>query len=361
VSTIKEHYEYEINKLQATEKRLREEISNKQADLETLRAKLQTFEQSEASLKKKERETASENDKLNRALQNEKQKNDDLGKKMLQELEEKSKEIEQKNKKIQEIEPQYVSLKNYAVKLEAHYKTKKDEFAEEMRQNVEDRTRFEFEIRTLREELACYKEKANTLQFENKQLAIQKDVVQRKLLMDQSLADSQFQASKASRDSILSTPFLQSTIKKENRIQAIDDSNVKYNSAHAHVTQNQEDYWRRASIDSFSRGHCGGSLGNQSINVGSYQNMPAINRFNAISENDCEGPTINHKSLEMSDSTNAMRRISQLQTRNKQVPRHLQSSYALEDATQIVDENFVRNMDTTFNKENHRVRRLFWL
>ena len=132
MSKIKEHYEYEINKLQITEKRLRDEISNKQVDLKTLKAKLQTFEQSKASLEKKETHTVLENDKLNRALQNEKQKNDDLGKKMLQELEESSKKIEQANKKIQKIEPQYVILKGYAIKLEAHYKTKKGEFAEEI-------------------------------------------------------------------------------------------------------------------------------------------------------------------------------------------------------------------------------------
>ena len=295
MSKIKEHYEYEINKLQITEKRLRDEISNKQADLKTLKAKLQTFEQSKASLEKKETHTVLENDKLNRALQNEKQKNDDLGKKMLQELEESSKKIEQANKKIQKIEPQYVILKGYAIKLEAHYKTKKGEFAEEIHMAS---NRFECDIRTLREELIFYKEKANKLEFENKQLAIQKDV------------------------------------------------------------QNQEDYLRRASIDSLSRGLCGESLGNQSSNVGSYQKMPALNRFNAISENDCEESTVSHKFIEMTDNT---RRISQLQTHNRQVPRHLQSSIAVEDVIKIINENFVLFMDTTFNKENHRVRRFFWL
>jgi hypothetical protein len=136
-------------------------------------------------------------EKLNRALQDENQK-------MLQELEVKSKEIEQKNKKIQEIEP-YVSESkvfwNLALKLEARYKTIKNEFEEEIRRNVEEMrkagTHFKSVNQTLREECDSYKEKVNTLQVENKQLAIQKDVVQRKLLMDQSLADSQFQASKA--------------------------------------------------------------------------------------------------------------------------------------------------------------------
>lgn len=220
--------------------------------------------------------------------------------------------------------------------------------------------------RTLKEENQCYIEKANTLQFENKALTNQKDIIQKRLLQDQSMAEYQFQSNKASRDSILSTP-VHSTARKEpnsKQFQAIDDSNVKYGSptsASAHIMQSHnDDFSRRFSIDSFSRGSAqfGGSLGNQSINVGSYQNMPAINRFNAISENDCEEPTNNHKFLQMSDSTNAMRRLSTLQIRNKQVPKHLQSSYALEDVTQTVDENFVRGQnyaDTTYNKENHRM------
>ena len=132
---------------------------------------------------------------------------------MLQELAEKSKEIEAKNRKIQEIEPQYVSLKNYAVKLEAHYKTKKDEFAEEMRQA---NTRFEFDVRMLREKLHRYKEKANTLQFSHSTLGI---------------------------------PLLQSTVKKE-RIQAVDDSNVKFNSASAHIMKNQGDYHNMPALKS---------------------------------------------------------------------------------------------------------------
>ena len=91
-------------------------------------------------------------------------------------------------------------------------------------------------------------------------------------------------------------------------------------------------------------------MGNQSINVGSYANMPALNRFNAISENDCEEPSNNHKFLQMSDSTNAMRRVSTLQTRNKQVKPHLQSSYALEDVTQTYNEDWIRGEQSKENR-----------
>ena len=116
-----------------------------------------------------------------------------------------------------------------------------------------------------------------------------------------------------------------------------------------------DDMSRRFSIDSFSRGASAGcsnsSMVNHSINVGSFQSIPALNRFNAISENDCEEPTNNHKSFQLSDNTNAVRRLSTLQTRNKQQKPHLQSSYALEDVTQTVDENSLRG-EFFANKEN---------
>ncbi len=124
--------------------------------------------------------------------------------------------------------------------------------------------------------------------------------------------------------------------------------------AHLMSSQN-DDISRRFSIDSFSRGSsavCGSSsMINHSINVGSYQNMPALNRFNAISENEYEEPSNNHKSLQLADNTNAVRRLSTLQTRNKQQKPHLQSSYALEDVTQTVDENSLRG-EFFANKEN---------
>jgi hypothetical protein len=126
----------------------------------------------------------------------------------------------------------------------------------------------------------------------------------------------------------------------------------------------QDDFSRRYSIDSFSRGPNSAllnpttpSLGSTSINVGSFSNVPSFNRFNTISENEYEEPSINQKFFQYSDNSNAMRRISTLQTRNKQVKPHLQSSYALEDVTASLSENQIRG--DQWNKENNRVFIIF--
>ena len=119
---------------------------------------------------------------------------------------------------------------------------------------------------------------------------------------------------------------------------------------------NPEDLSRRYSIDSFSRGAGGSgvgsapSLGNSTINVGSFNNVPSFNRFNTISENEYEEPSINQKFFQVNDNANALRRISTLQTRNKQQKPHLQSSYALEDVTSGVTETQIRG--DAWNKEN---------
>jgi hypothetical protein len=62
------------------------------------------------------------------------------------------------------------------------------------------------------------------------------------------------------------------------------------------------------------------SMVNHSINVGSFQNMPALN--NPISENECEEPPNNQKAFKMSDITNVVRGLSTLQTRNIQQKTH---------------------------------------
>jgi hypothetical protein len=54
-------------------------------------------------------------------------------------------------------------------------------------------------------------------------------------------------------------------------------------------------------------------------------------------------------------------KANKLELENKQLAIQKVQSIALEDVIKIVNENFVRIMDTTFNKENHRVRRFFWL
>ncbi len=114
VSKVKQNYDYDSSRFQATEKRLQDEIENKQAEirtLDTLKYIRDTLKLKEATFKKKE----IENEELNKTLQNEKLK-------MLLELEEKSKEIKEKNKKIQEIERLNISSKNKAVKLETNFK-----------------------------------------------------------------------------------------------------------------------------------------------------------------------------------------------------------------------------------------------
>lgn len=89
-----------------------------------------------------------------------------------------------------DIQNQHESIKEYARKLEAHYKSKKEEFSENQKEAMEKMNSQHVEIRTLREELNCYKEKINTIKYENQQLTIQKDTATKKLLLDESLAFS---------------------------------------------------------------------------------------------------------------------------------------------------------------------------
>jgi len=58
-----------------------------------------------------------------------------------------------------------------------------------------------------------------------------------------------------------------------------------------------------------------------------------FNRFNAISENEFEEPSVNQKFLQLQQDNpiNAMKRLSSLQDRNTKVQPHLRSSYALEN------------------------------
>lgn len=89
-----------------------------------------------------------------------------------------------------ETQAQHESIKEYARKLEAHYKLKKEEFSESQKEAIDKINSQHVEIRTLREELNCFKEKINTIKYENQQLTIQKDCATKKLLLDESLAFS---------------------------------------------------------------------------------------------------------------------------------------------------------------------------
>ena len=81
------------------------------------------------------------------------------------------------------------------------------------------------------------------------------------------------------------------------------------------------DFSRRFSIDSFSRN----SMANQNnVTMG-------FNRFNTISENEFEEPSVNQKFLVNGDNSHmAQRRLTQIHARNQQTKPHLKSSYALE-------------------------------
>ena len=257
--------------------------------------------------------------------------------------------------RIQEIETMHKEMEQYAMKLDSHYKEKKKEYAESEKSWNE-------KVKSFHEEKAFYINKCESMKFEMEQLTKQKDCANKKLLADESLAFS-YQQNKRSRDTILSTP----------KSKYMDDTEIKYTSPGLTSSQiiqsNPDDMSRRFSIDSYSlRGSNNVSMANQSINAaGSFQNMPALNRFNAISENDGEDQYSLQKSIfpqqtaafQMNDSTNssnAMRRLSTIQTRNKQQKPHLQSSYALEDVTQSVNEHALRG-ETFGNKENNRVYR----
>ena len=87
--------------------------------------------------------------------------------------------------------------------------------------------------------------------------------------------------------------------------------------------------------------------------------VPSFNRFNAISENEYEEPSLNQKYLQIQDSSLNLNRLSTLQTRNLKQKPHLKSSYALEMIH--VNENLVRGEQASIveNKEN-RVLNIFY-
>lgn len=107
-----------------------------------------------------------------------------------------SKEIVQLKTKVNESDALTESVREYAKKLEKHYKAKKEEHTDTQNKLSEKISLLAVENRTLREENVFFKEKINTMKFENEQLTIQKDSVQKKLLQDESLAFSYQHVSK---------------------------------------------------------------------------------------------------------------------------------------------------------------------
>jgi len=126
----------------------------------------------------------------------------------------------------------------------------------------------------------------------------------------------------------LSTPKTQS---KPCPPKFFDDSFHKFSSPSLGTNQqeacNVGDLSRRFSIDNISRASF------YSQNNPTTTAVSAFNRFNTISENEFEEPTVFQKSL-LSNEENALiaqRRLTQIIDRNKHTKPHLQSSYALEE------------------------------
>ncbi len=125
----------------------------------------------------------------------------------------------------------------------------------------------------------------------------------------------------------MSTPLTQS---KPCPPKFFDDSFHKFSSPSLATNQQQQetcDLSRRYSIDNVSRA----SFSSQ--NNPTTTAVSAFNRFNTISENEFEEPSIFQKSL-LSNEENAMmaqRRLTQIIARNQQTKPHLKSSYALEE------------------------------
>lgn len=101
----------------------------------------------------------------------------------------------------------------------------------------------------------------------------------------------------------------------------------------------QDDISRRFSIDSTNFKNSNSNLANSSVNACSIAG--GFNRFNAISENEFEEPSVNQKFLQLQENPmNAMKRLSSLQDRNNRLQPHLRSSYALENLP--ADENQIK-------------------
>ena len=122
-----------------------------------------------------------------------------------------------------------------------------------------------------------------------------------------------------------------------------DDQHVKYSSPELRTNYNinnlnQDDISRRFSIDSTNFKNSNSNIANSSA----CSIAGGFNRFNAISENEFEEPSVNQKFLQLQQDNpiNAMKRLSSLQDRNNKVQPHLRSSYALEDLP--ADENLIR-------------------
>ncbi len=205
----------------------------------------------------------------------------------------------------------------------------------------------ESRVRSTVEEVNFLKERIKTLTFENQQLKTKKEEIVKKM-SDQigAVADassvrttsnltSTIRSNKHQFSTMPSTPKA-SDFRDDSFLNIGSPSNLD-NEMHRH----QEDF-RRFSIDSTMTSRSAGQASSTMSQV-----APSFNRFNTISENDCEEPSNQEKFLMLDNSQVQLNRLSMLQARNQQTKPHLKSSYALESLLPAVTEKQVRG-----DKEN---------
>ena len=345
--SVKTQYRAEEEKREMMDRRAREEIALKQNDIESLKQRVKSWEEKDKVVQSQLSALQEANKNL---IQSEETHKQLIGKQQ-QDFE---KAIKQKEDYYQQLK----SVKEYVSKFEEHYKAKKAKFEEADEQlkeygqklfvaekeNTELRNKViqsEGRIRGFIEENNCLKEKIKTLNFESQQLDrknsellkyINEKVEERTTTMLPPMPQS-------ARFASLSTPKQQ---------MFMDDFGVKYTDAHEILNNphymSHDELSRRFSIDSM-----------RMSNVSSTPSvvMPAFNRFNAISEHEFEESVANHKSLDVDNPEQAIRRLSTLQVRNQQTKPHLQSSYALELNIPSSEDQIRRGMlESGGNKEN---------
>jgi hypothetical protein len=325
--------EAEKEKHASIQKRQREEISQKSTELESLKAKLKAIEDNEKLLSASIVECRDKIDALTSQLQKENELNESL-----KALNAKANsDLVQKSKLADEMLNQIKTMKDFNNKFEDHYKLKKKVYEETEQMNKDlklkidqwERENGELQNKVIQtesrnryvvEEANFLREKVKTLVYENQQLKAQKDDLVKKIsdtpIVESGRESLVFNGIKP-KSAVLSTPKLKS----------VDDSYIKFTSPDLRTHEifgemNNDDASRRYSIDSFSR-----NANNASMSMV----PPAFNRFNTISENEFEEPSINQKFLQIENHSGAMHRLSTLQTRNQQAKPHLKSSYALEN------------------------------
>ena len=344
--------EAEKEKHVAIQKRLREEILTKQTEIETLKGRFKAIEDNEKLLSTSIEEYR---DRI-KALTTDLQKENELNESLKASNTKANSDLVQKNKLIEDMLNQIKTMKEFNNKFEDHYKLKKKMFEETEQMNKDLKLKLdqferennelqskviqsETRNRSVIEESNFLREKVKTLAYENQQLKTQKDDLVKKIsetpIVETGRESLAFNSIKP-KPAVLSTPKLKS----------VDDSYVKFTSPDLRThdvfsEMNNDDVSRRYSIDSFSR-----NANNASMSMV----PPAFNRFNTISENEFEEPSINQKFLQIENHSGAMHRLSTLQTRNQQAKPHLKSSYALENLPVSSDDQVTGQ--TNKEKEN---------